>query len=98
MRKDYDDSSASSTQVVELIRAGKATRRPRDADRAQAAPLADRLERLTNELVNKAEADMVARIDDEPRGVHRVAAPGHRLRARQHPARARRSATRSRGR
>jgi signal transduction histidine kinase len=30
---------------------------------AQAAPLADRLERLTNQLVNKAEADMVAGIE-----------------------------------
>jgi len=30
---------------------------------AQAGPLADRLERLTNELVNKAEAEMVASID-----------------------------------
>jgi hypothetical protein len=29
-----------------------------------AGPLADRLERLTNELVNKAEAEMVARIDE----------------------------------
>jgi HAMP domain-containing protein len=30
---------------------------------ARITPLADRLERLTNQLVNKAEADMVARID-----------------------------------
>ena len=34
----------------------------------QAGPLADRLERLTNELVNKAEADMVARIDESQQG------------------------------
>ena len=30
----------------------------------QATPLADRLERLTNELVNKAEAEMVARVEN----------------------------------
>jgi signal transduction histidine kinase len=35
----------------------------RDLLLARITPLADRLERLTNQLVNKAEADMVARID-----------------------------------
>ena len=30
----------------------------------RAGPLAERLERLTNELVNKAEAEMVARVDE----------------------------------
>src|SRR3989441_396964 len=50
------------TQVVELIRAGKVAQ-GREVQLAQASPLADRLERLTNELVNKAEADMVASID-----------------------------------
>ena len=34
----------------------------------RAGPLADRLERLTNELVNKAEADMLARIDEGEQG------------------------------
>src|SRR5205814_6972394 len=43
-------------------RAGKVAQ-GREVQLAQAGPLADRLERLTNELVNKAEADMVASID-----------------------------------
>jgi methyl-accepting chemotaxis protein len=34
---------------------------------AQATPLADRLERLTNQLVNRAEADMVAGIEKSER-------------------------------
>jgi len=50
------------THVVELIRAGRAGE-ARELQVTQATPLADRLERLTNQLVNKAEADMVAGID-----------------------------------
>src|SRR5499425_710878 len=62
VRDDYDRFMAVVTQVIELIRAGR-TAQGRELQLAQAAPLADRLERLTNELVNKAEADMVASID-----------------------------------
>ena len=47
---------------LELIRAGRAAE-ARELQVAQAAPLADRLERLTNQLVNKAEADMVTGIE-----------------------------------
>lgn len=61
--KYYDSFIATVTEVVELIRAGKVTE-GREAQIGRAGPLADRLERLTNELVNKAEADMVARVDD----------------------------------
>jgi signal transduction histidine kinase len=61
-RQDYDRFIEIVTQVVELIRAGRATE-ARDLQAAQAAPLADRLERLTNQLVNKAEADIVAGIE-----------------------------------
>jgi hypothetical protein len=50
------------TQVVELIRAGRAPE-ARELQLAQAVPLADRLERLTNQLVNKAETDMVTGIE-----------------------------------
>jgi signal transduction histidine kinase len=50
------------THVVELIRAGRAGE-ARELQVTQATPLADRLERLTNHLVNKAEADMVAGIE-----------------------------------
>ena len=47
---------------MELIRAGRAAE-ARELQVAQATPLADRLERLTNQLVNKAEADMVTGIE-----------------------------------
>ena len=62
VREDYEQFIKVVTQAVELIRAGKAAQ-GREVQLAQAGPLADRLERLTNELVNKAEADMVASID-----------------------------------
>ena len=61
-RQDYGRFIDVVTQVVELIRGGRAAE-AREMQLAQAAPLADRLERLTNQLVNKAEADMVAGIE-----------------------------------
>jgi signal transduction histidine kinase/DNA-binding NarL/FixJ family response regulator len=61
-RQDYDHFTKIATDVVELIRAGRAPE-AREMQAAQAAPLADRLERLTNQLVNKAEADMVTGIE-----------------------------------
>ena len=61
-RQDYERFVEVVTSVVELIRAGDA-RQAREVQAAQATPLADRLERLTNQLVNKAEADMVAGIE-----------------------------------
>jgi signal transduction histidine kinase len=61
-RQDYERFVEIVTQVVELIRAGRATQ-ARELQAAQATPLADRLERLTNQLVNKAEADVVAGIE-----------------------------------
>ena len=48
-------------QVVDLVRAGEPTE-ARALQLAQAGPLADRLERLMNQLVNRAEADMMASI------------------------------------
>jgi len=62
VREDYDQFIKVVTRVVELIRAGKVAE-GREVQLTQAGSLADRLERLTNELVNKAEADMVASID-----------------------------------
>jgi signal transduction histidine kinase/ActR/RegA family two-component response regulator len=62
VRKEYDQFIQVVTRVIELIREGKVAE-GRELQLAQAGPLADRLERLTNELVNKAEADMVARIE-----------------------------------
>jgi signal transduction histidine kinase len=61
-RQDYDRFTKIATDVVELIRSGRAPE-AREMQAAQAAPLADRLERLTNQLVNKAEADMVTGIE-----------------------------------
>jgi signal transduction histidine kinase len=63
VHKDYESFIAIVTEVVELIRAGKVNE-GREAQIGRAGPLADRLERLTNELVNKAEADMLVRIDE----------------------------------
>src|SRR5712692_2871614 len=61
-RQDYDRFTNVVTRVVELIRAGRAPE-AREVQLAQATPLADRLEHLTNQLVNKAEADMVTGIE-----------------------------------
>ena len=63
VRKDYEAFIAVVAQVIELIRAGKVAQ-GREVQSGRASPLADRLERLTNELVNKAEADMLARVDE----------------------------------
>ena len=65
-RQDYDRFTDIVTHGVELIRAGKSDE-ARELQVAQAAPLADRLERLTNQLVNKAEADMVTGIEASDR-------------------------------
>jgi signal transduction histidine kinase len=60
-QQDYNRFTNVITNVLELIRAGRAAE-ARELQIAQAVPLADRLERLTNQLVNKAEADMVSGI------------------------------------
>ncbi|PYN92058.1 MAG: hypothetical protein DMD91_32970 [Candidatus Rokuibacteriota bacterium] len=62
VRDDYDRFIRVVGHVVEMIRGGKVAE-SRELQLSQAGPLADRLERLTNELVNKAEADMVASIE-----------------------------------
>jgi signal transduction histidine kinase len=61
-RRDYNRFIEVVTNVVELIRGGR-TAEARETQLQQATPLADQLERLTNQLVNKAEADMVAGIE-----------------------------------
>ena len=61
-RQDYDRFVEIVTHGVDMIRSGRAAE-ARETQAMQAAPLADRLERLTNQLVNKAEADMVAGIE-----------------------------------
>jgi signal transduction histidine kinase/FixJ family two-component response regulator len=59
---EYNRFTSVVTNVLELVRAGRAEE-ARELQVTQAAPLADRLERLTNQLVNKAEADMVTAIE-----------------------------------
>jgi signal transduction histidine kinase len=61
-RRDYNRFIEVVTQVIESIRGGRAAQ-ARELQLKQANPIADRLERLTNQLVNKAEADMVAGIE-----------------------------------
>jgi signal transduction histidine kinase len=61
--KDYVTFIAVVTEVIESIRAGRVAE-GREIQVGRAGPLAERLERLTNELVNKAEAAMVARTDE----------------------------------
>ena len=60
VRQVHDRFVGVVTQIVDLVRAGHAA----EARAMQSAqgPLADRLERLTNQLVNRAEADMLASI------------------------------------
>lgn len=52
-----------ATQVVELTRAGQ-VHEAMELRHLQANPVSDRLERLTNEMVNRAEADIVAKTDE----------------------------------
>jgi signal transduction histidine kinase len=61
-RREYDRFVEIVTHVVELIRADRAAE-AREIQAIQVAPLADRLGRLTNQLVNRAESDVVAGID-----------------------------------
>jgi len=59
VRTNHEEFTKVVTRVIDLIRQGKAAEGT-ELQLSQATPLANRLERLTNELVNKAEADMVA--------------------------------------
>jgi signal transduction histidine kinase/DNA-binding response OmpR family regulator/CHASE3 domain sensor protein len=62
VRQDYNRFIEIVTQAVERARAGRIAE-ARELQLTQARPLADRLERLTNQLVNVAEADMLERIE-----------------------------------
>jgi len=62
LRQDYEGFIQIVTQVIELIRSGKPAE-GRDLQLTKATPHTERLERLTNELVNKAESDMVISIE-----------------------------------
>ena len=60
--RNTTDFIAVVTRVVELIRSGHVAE-AREAQLKEARPLANRLERLTDELVNRAEADVVSVIE-----------------------------------
>jgi signal transduction histidine kinase/CheY-like chemotaxis protein len=62
VRREYDRFINIVTRVVELIRSGRVDE-AREAQLKEARPLANRLERLTDELVNRAEADIVSVIE-----------------------------------
>jgi signal transduction histidine kinase len=62
VREEYARFIAVVSHIVDLIRNGR-TADAKRSERAELGPLADTLERLTNQLVNRAEADMVAGID-----------------------------------
>jgi signal transduction histidine kinase len=61
VRRTYDQFVAIVSQVAEHYRAGRIAE-ARQIQSRQAGPLADRLERLTNQLVNRAEAEMLTSI------------------------------------
>ena len=67
VRTEYDGFTAAVGDVIALIRADKVAE-GRRVQIERAGPLAERLERLTNELVNKAEANMLMRIDESHEG------------------------------
>ena len=62
VRQEYDRLTAEATRVASLIRAGS-TEEARKIQLDEIMPSADRLERLTNQLVNMAESDTVAAIE-----------------------------------
>jgi signal transduction histidine kinase/DNA-binding NarL/FixJ family response regulator len=62
VQKQYDDFIQVVARVIALIRQGK-VREALALQVAQAGPLADRMERLTNQLVNRAEAELVESIE-----------------------------------
>jgi len=62
VRQEYGELTAAVTRVAELVRADR-TEEARKIQLDEIMPSADRLERLTNQLVNIAEADMVTAIE-----------------------------------
>jgi CHASE3 domain sensor protein len=62
VRADYDRLIEIVTDAVERAGAGQ-VEQARELQLSEARPLADRLERLTNQLVNVAEAGMLERIE-----------------------------------
>jgi signal transduction histidine kinase len=62
IQEEYNRFIQVMSEAITMIAGGRVTA-ARELQRTQATPLADRLERLTNELVNKAEAEMVEKVE-----------------------------------
>ena len=62
VREDYEKFISVVTRVIALIREGRVAE-GRELQLKETGPLADRLERVTDQLVNRAEADMVDSIE-----------------------------------
>jgi signal transduction histidine kinase len=62
VRATYDQFIKVAERVAELLKAGSIAE-GRKLQLTEASPLADRLERFTNDLVNKGEVDLTASID-----------------------------------
>ncbi|MGH8769895.1 MAG: HAMP domain-containing protein, partial [Burkholderiales bacterium] len=62
VREDYEGFLQVVNQVVELIRSGKSAE-GLALQLTQASPLADRIERRMNELVNRAQTDIIASVE-----------------------------------
>jgi len=62
VQETYDQFRQVVTQAIALMREGDVGA-ARELQVSQASPLADRLQRLTDQLVNKAESDMVDRVE-----------------------------------
>ena len=62
IQEEYNRFIQVMSEAITMIAGGRVTA-ARELQRTQATPLADRLERLTNELVNKAEAAMVEQVE-----------------------------------
>jgi len=67
IQTSYEELIAAGIHIIDLIRQDK-LQEARDYQKKRAIPLADRLERKTNALVNKAEADMVTIDEISSRG------------------------------
>jgi len=67
IQSSYRELIEAGIHIIELIRQDK-RQAARDYQKKHAIPLADRLERKTNALVNKAEADMVTIAEISSRG------------------------------
>jgi signal transduction histidine kinase len=66
IRNEHEQLIQMITDVLELTRDHKFAK-AKELRLTRTAPLADSLERLTNEMVNRAEADMEAKVDESNR-------------------------------